>query len=219
MKPLIIFGTGDFAELVNYYFSNYSAYEPIAFVVDKEHINSEEFCGLPILPFEYILDIFPQKDYSVFVAIGYSESNKIRKEKYLQIKEMGYELATYVDHRSSVMTDKIGDNCFIFEDNTIQPFVTIGNNVILWSGNHIGHHSTIDDHTFISSHVVVSGRCRIGESCFLGVNSTIRDGITIGDSCIIGASTLILSDTKSGEVYKGIKSDGIQKIWSIPNNE
>ena len=52
-----------------------------------------------------------------------------------------------------------GDNCFILEDNTVQPFVTIGNNVTLWSGNHIGHDSVIEDDCFISSHVVVSGTC------------------------------------------------------------
>ena len=54
----------------------------------------------------------------------------------------------------------MGDNCFIFEDNTVQPFVTLGNNLVLWSGNHIGHHSTLRDHCFISSHVVISGFCR-----------------------------------------------------------
>ena len=35
--------------------------------------------------------------------------------------------------------------------------VRIGNDVVLWSGNHIGHDSTIGDHCFIASHVVVSG--------------------------------------------------------------
>jgi len=33
--------------------------------------------------------------------------------------------------------------------------VTIGNNVTLWSGNHIGHDAMIDDHGFITSHVVI----------------------------------------------------------------
>jgi UDP-3-O-[3-hydroxymyristoyl] glucosamine N-acyltransferase len=98
---------------------------------------------------------------------------------------------------------RIGDNCFIFEDNTIQPFVTIGSNVTLWSGNHIGHHSTIKDHCFIASHVVVSGGVEIGECTFIGVNATLRDHIKIGERCVIGAGALLLADAEPEGVYIG----------------
>lgn len=97
----------------------------------------------------------------------------------------------------------IGDNCFILEDNTIQPFVKIGNNVTLWSGNHVGHHSVIEDHCFLASHIVVSGRVRIGRSCFIGVNATFRDHVDIGEKSIIGAGALILSDVQPEGVYIG----------------
>ena len=115
---------------------------------------------------------------------------------------MGYRIASYVSSKATVLNEgKFGENCFILEDNTIQPFVTIGNNVTLWSGNHIGHHSIIRDHCFIASHVVVSGGVTIEESCFIGVNSTIRDHIKIGEKCILGANTLLLSDAPSGGIY------------------
>jgi UDP-3-O-[3-hydroxymyristoyl] glucosamine N-acyltransferase len=81
----------------------------------------------------------------------------------------------------------------------------IGNNVTLWSGNHIGHHSQIGDHCFIASHVVISGRVTIGNSCFIGVNATFRDHLTIGSNCVIGAGVLMLSDASDNEVYMGIK--------------
>ena len=48
----------------------------------------------------------------------------------------------------------IGENTFIFEANVVQPGVTVGDNVVLWSGNHIGHDSVIEDHCFIASHAV-----------------------------------------------------------------
>ena len=84
-----------------------------------------------------------------------------------------------------------------------QPFVTIGNNVTLWSGNHIGHHSTIHDHCFIASHVVVSGGVEIDESCFIGVNATLRDHIKVGEKCVIGAGALLLADAEPEGVYIG----------------
>jgi UDP-3-O-[3-hydroxymyristoyl] glucosamine N-acyltransferase len=89
----------------------------------------------------------------------------------------------------------------VLEDNTIQPGVRIGDDVTLWSGNHIGHDSVIADHCFISSHVVVSGWVRIGSYCFLGVNATLRNSITIAPRTLIGAGAVILADTVEGGVY------------------
>lgn len=51
----------------------------------------------------------------------------------------------------------IGDNCFIMENNVIQPFAQIGNDVTIWGGSIIGHGSVIKDHCFVAAHVVISG--------------------------------------------------------------
>ena len=92
------------------------------------------------------------------------------------------------------------ENVFIFEDNTIQPFTTIGNNTIMWSGNHLGHHSTIGNHCFISSHVVISGACKLGNNIFIGVNSTLHDCVSLGDECLVGGGCCAMS-TKPKSVY------------------
>jgi acyl-[acyl carrier protein]--UDP-N-acetylglucosamine O-acyltransferase len=126
----------------------------------------------------------------------------VRAEKYFQAKAMGYSLASYVSsHCTYLSKNSPGDNCFILEDNTIQPFVKIGNNVTLWSGNHIGHDSVIDDHCFLASHIVVSGHVHIGSYCFLGVNATLRNSIVIAPNTLIGAGALIMKDTAEKDVY------------------
>lgn len=201
-KGLIIFGVGDAAELAHYYFSTDSLYEVAAFTLDAEYITSDEYCGLPLVPFSTIAEKFPPTEYDFFVALGYSKINEVRKSKYLAAKNLGYRLASYISSRATVLNEnRIGENCFILEDNTIQPFSVIGNNVTLWSGNHIGHHSVIQDHCFIASHVVVSGGVEIGESCFLGVNATLRDHIRIGAKCVIGAGAILLGDAEPEGVY------------------
>lgn len=203
-KPLIIFGAAEQAQVAHYYFSNHSSYEVVAFTVDLAYRTAEIFCGRPVIAFEELSAKYPPSSIELFVALGYSKLNQIRKEKYLAAKALGYRLASYISSDASIFNEgKFGDNCFILEDNTIQPLVTIGNNVTLWSGNHIGHHSFIHDHCFITSHVVVSGAVEIGESCFIGVNATLRDHIRIGEKCIIGAGTLILSDAEPEGVYIG----------------
>ena len=180
-KKLVIFGTNELAELSFYYFNNDSNYDVIAFCLDQQFIADSKFLGLPVVPFEDILELYPPNECSLFISLSYSKLNKLRKDKYLTAKHLGYNLPSYISSRASLLTQNpVGENCFILEDNTIQPFVKVGNNVTLWSGNHIGHHSLIKDHTFISSHVVISGGVEIGEQCFIGVNATLRDHIKVG---------------------------------------
>ncbi|MFC3907939.1 acetyltransferase [Legionella dresdenensis] len=203
MKKLIIFGITDAAELAHYYFSRDTEYHVTAFSVDREYLDTDRFCGLPVVPFEQLAATYPPNEYDLFIALGYSNLNQNRKMKYYAAREMGYRLASYISPHATVLNNNIGDNCFILEDNTIQPFVTIGNNVTLWSGNHIGHHSRIGDHCFLASHIVISGRVEIGECCFIGVNATFRDHITVGAKTIIGAGSLILSSCEPEGVYIG----------------
>lgn len=208
MKKLIIFGLTDAAELALYYFSSDSDYEVEAFAVDAAYMPAEKgFKGFPVVTFDEVTQIYPPDRYFFFVALGYSKLNAIRKEKYLAVKALGYKLASYISSHASVLTDDIGDNCFILEDNTVQPFAHIGNNVTMWSGNHIGHHSRIEDHCFLASHIVVSGHVTIRESCFLGVNATLRDHVTIGEKCIVGAGALILADAAAEGVYVGAATE------------
>jgi len=202
MDKLIIFGTGDIAKLAHYYFSCDSEYEVTVFTVDKEYMTGDVFLDLPVIDFEEIVDYCPPGTHKMFIALSYTKMNKIRAQKYFKAKEMGYELATYISSRCTFLTDKpVGDNCFILEDNTIQPFVEIGNNVTLWSGNHIGHDSVIEDHCFLASHIVVSGNVRINKYCFIGVNATLRNSITIARETLIGAGAIIMKNTVEKGVY------------------
>lgn len=201
-KPLVIFGAGDIAELAHYYFSHDSEYEVVAFCVDAEYLKQDTLRGLPVVPFEEVAARYPTDSHDLFVALSYAKLNAVRKGKYEATRAMGYRLASYVSSKATVLNDgKIGDNCFILENNVIQPFVTIGNNVTLWSGNHIGHHSLIADHCFLASHIVVSGGVTIGQQCFVGVNATLRDHITLGERCVVGAGALMLADAESEGVY------------------
>lgn len=202
MAKLVIFGAGVIARMAHHYFTRDSEHDVVAFTVDREYQRADTFQDLPLLPFEEITNSHSPAEYKMFVGVGYDRMNKAREEKYHQAKAKGYELVSYVSSRCSFLTDHpVGDNCFILEDNTIQPFVRIGNNVTLWSGNHIGHDAVIEDHCFLTSHVVVSGFTRIGHHSFLGVNATLRNDITIAPETLIGAGAIIMKNTVEQEVY------------------
>ena len=201
-KKLVIFGLGDLAELAAYLFPLHTNYEVAAFCVDAEYATSSTHMDHPIVTTDRVLAEYPPAEFDMFVAIGYRKLNKSREEKYAQMKALGYRLATYVSPQATVFGNVvIGDNCFVFENNVLQPFVKVGNNTILWSGNHVGHHSNIGDNCFIASHVVISGRVVIDNNVFIGVNATLRDQIKVGSHCVIGAGTLLLKDAEKDQVF------------------
>lgn len=201
LKPLVIFGTAEMAELARFYFDNDSEYRVVAFTADDSFVEGDSFQGLPLVPFSEIEKRFPPAEYGMHVALSYARLNRLRQEKYEQAKAAGYELASYVSSKSVSWPGlAVGDNCFILENQTIQPGVRIGNNVMIWSGNHLGHGSVIGDHTYIASHVVISGHCKIGQRNFFGVNSTLRDFCTIGNDCFIAMGAAVARDMQDGSV-------------------
>jgi len=211
MSKIIIFGVKDFAELAHYYLTHDSPHEVVAFSVDRNYLpENPVFHGLPVVAFEDVEKQYPPNDYKFFAPMAPNRMNRLREEVYNNIKAKGYELISYISTKVTIFDNPIGDNCFILEDNTIQPFTTIGNNVVMWSGNHIGHHSVIKDHIMFTSHVVMSGHCTIENYCTLGVNATIRDGLTIAEGTFVAMAASIIKDTEPWGMYKGnpgIKSE------------
>ena len=201
MRPLVVFGSGQIAQLALHYFTTDTDREVIALTVDATYLPEGPCFGLPVLPFESLVETHPPSEVDLFIALSYRSRNRIRRERFLTGQEAGYRFASYISSHATVLNGHdIGENCFILEDNTIQPFVRIGDNTTLWSGNHIGHHSTIGSHIFIASHIVVSGNVTIEDSVFLGVNATLRDGITVGHEAIVGAGALVMQDVPAQSV-------------------
>ena len=201
-KPLILFGVGELAEVAAYYFDNDSEYSVEAFTIDGDRLEEDSFCGRPVVAFEELASQYSPDNHEMFVAVGYSRVNALRQEKCEAAMLAGYRLATYVSSQASVACNAtFGWNCLILEDNTVQPFVTVGNGVTLWSGNHIGHHASIGDFAFISSHVVVSGGVTVGNRTFIGVNATTNDHISVGARCVIGSGCLITTDAPDESVF------------------
>ena len=203
-SKLIIVGDSAFAEIAYEYFTHDSAYEVVAFSVERAFMTRDTLFGLPVVPFEELEEHYAPEEHAFYAALVYTQMNRLRTRLYREAKAKGYRPASYVSSRAFVWRNvELGEHCFIFEDNTVQPFVRIGDNVVLWSGNHIGHHSVVGDNCFVSSHVVVSGFCSVGANCFIGVNATFGNNLAVGDDCLIGAGALIARDVPEDTLVKG----------------
>ncbi len=201
---LVIVGDGETAELAYEYFTCDSNFEVVAFSVEKAYLKKDRLFSLPVVPFEDVERLYNPEKYEMFIAVSFTDLNRVRSRLYNAAKSKGYKLASYVSSKAFVWRNvTIGDNCFILENNTLQYNVKVGNNVTLWSGNHIGHRSVIGDNCFISSQVTISGYCEIGENSFLGVNACLAPSVKIAKDCIIGAGAVVLKSTFAGLVYVG----------------
>lgn len=204
MKKVVLFGVLDTAELAHYYLTHDSDYEVVAFTVHKKYRETDRFKDLPVVDFETLEKHYPPSRYALFAPMTGRKMNTLRAQVYQEGKQKGYSFISYISSKATVFNNSIGENCFILEDNTIQPFTKIGNNVVLWSGNHIGHHGEIKDHVFFTSQVVLSGHCVVEPYCFFGVNATIRDYSHIAEGTLIAmGASLTRQETQPWSVYVG----------------
>jgi sugar O-acyltransferase (sialic acid O-acetyltransferase NeuD family) len=211
-QKLVIIGDGETAQLAYEYFTHDSSMTVVGFAVEEQFIRADHLCGLPVIPLERLESSFSPNEHAAFVAISYTQLNRVRTRLYEYVKFRGYALASYISSKAFVWhTARIGENCFILENNVVQHGVRIENNVYLWSGNHIGHQTVIHRHTYIASHAVISGFCEIGASCFIGVNAAFNDRIKVANDCIIGSGAVVVRNTEPKKVYVGNPAQAMAK--------
>ena len=201
MANVIVFGTGQIAELVSYFLDNDSEHEIVGYTVNEAYISEPTFLGKPVVAWENLESKFPPSDYYLFCPLSYRNLNQERRDKYQEGKNKGYRFITYIHSSSLVSTKKVGENCLILERCTLQPYSSIGDNVVLWTSTHIGHHSKVGDHCFIAGTGGIAGNTTIGEGTFIGGYSGVGDNVIVGKYCLIGINSIVVRDLEDETVY------------------
>ena len=202
MSKVILFGCGRGADVAYRYLTRDSDHEICGFTVEADYGTTDTFKGLPVVSFEEVETHFPPDDYKMFILLGYQEMNHLRANKYLSAKRKGYDFVSYVSSQIYTLEPlKVGENCFIMENQSINLDVEIGNNVVMWSCNHIGDRTVIGDHTWFSSHITIAGEVTIGNYCFLGINASISNHVELGDETFVGAASFIANSTEKSSIY------------------
>lgn len=221
-----MFGTGTHAINIYYHLIHDSPYEIIAFTIDDHVWNSSTstICGLPVVPFSEAIHCYPSKEYKMCVAVSFRDVNKLRAEKYHQVKSYGYELISYVSSRARVWPEvEVGDNTFILDNSLVLPCAKIGCDVVLASGSVVSHHAEVGDHSFIAANAVILGSAVIEPFVVLGANSTVNDRVVVARECIIDSGVTIHKRTKEKGVYlnqqevlQKKRSDELSNLLSWP---
>lgn len=199
---LVIYGIGSFAKLLHYYLTNDSDYEVVAFCADEAYIKEKEFCGLPIVAFEDVEDIYKPKEYKMLVAVGYSKMRN-RKIMFEKAKAKNYVLVNYI-HSSVINHElKLGENNIILAGCVIEPNVEIENNNVIWSMTLLGHDCKIENHNYISAQCLIAGDTKIKNLCFIGNGTTMINRVVIENETYLVAGTNLRKNTKEYGMYMG----------------
>lgn len=202
MSKVVLFGTGRGADVAYRFLSKDTDHEIVGFTVDDKYIKAPELRGLPLVPFEEVEKHYPPEDFRLFILLGYQAMNGLRQAKYEAAKTKGYTLESYVaSDIFQVEPINVGENCFILDNQSISLDVTIGNNVVAWSSNHIGDLTTIGDHAWLASHVTIAASVKVEANVFLGVGATIATNVRLGAGSFVGAHALVSSDIAPGSVH------------------
>ncbi|RKE94183.1 acetyltransferase [Sulfitobacter guttiformis] len=189
---IIVFGVGQLSEVISYYLEQDPAVNVAGYTVDRAFIpDTGKFLDKPVAAWEDISQHFPPDQYQLLGPISYYDNNRLRKQRYLEGKALGYSFASYVHPSSHIGGAQIGENSVVLEECTVQPFAILGVCSILWSKVHIGHHTQVSDYCFFASFCGVAGNARIGERVFFGGQTGLVDNTTVGDGCIVAAGTII----------------------------
>jgi acetyltransferase-like isoleucine patch superfamily enzyme len=203
MADVVLFGAGQIAAVAKVYLDAHGPDRVVGFTVDAAYRSAESFAGLPLVAWESLEERFPPAAVKLLGPLSYRRLNEFRRDRHLEGRARGYAFASFIHPACHIYTDVIGENSFILENNVIQPFVEIGVGVMMWSGNHIGHHSVIGDYCFFASQVGLGGGARIGNRCFVGGKVGVEGGVSVGDGCFLGSDVLVKKDLPADSAVPG----------------
>jgi len=191
MRKIVVFGIGNMGHTISYYIEKWKIAEICGYTVDKEYINAKKFLNKPIVAFDDVVNHFPPEEFAAFVAMGYQDLNSIRTLKFNILKSLSYEMINVINPGLTTGLEA-GSNCLVIPGHeSLEPSVTLGDNVYIWGSSSVSHFVNIKSNTWISNGGIIGGKTEVGENCFIGLNVTINDNLKIGKNCLIGSASLV----------------------------
>ncbi len=205
MKHIVIFGIKEAARLACGYLRHDTDLVPVAYTVTQAFMPQElELDGLPIVPFESIVDRFPPDRHAFIAPMSYRSHNRHRARTFTDIRSLGYRTISYVSPRATLCPGvAIGTNTMVLEGTVISPRCVIGDNVMIQAGCVIAHDVRIGDHAFLAPGAVLAGSVDVGSYAFIGAGGVIRDRVRLGEGSFLAMGSVVRNDTEAWTHHDG----------------
>lgn len=201
MKPIVIFGTGDFSDIVTELVERDLKREVVGYVVDDDYYKIGTYNNKSVIPLSKLVNCYPPSSFTVVLGFIGNKMFTHRREKFNLLVKLGYSMENLIHPSAVISSKRIGVGNIILENCVIGYFSQIGDGNILWPLSSINHHNSIGSFNNFSPSVSTSGGVTIGDCCFLGNNSTYKNKVTVANYTLVGAGTYIYKDTEEYGVY------------------
>lgn len=168
MTDVVVFGTGDMSEAMLVYLERHSDLNVVGFTLDAKYRKDDSYKGKPLVDWEDLERHYPPEQVQLFGPVTYRQMNTLRRDRFNAGKARGYRYASFIHPGAHVYAQSVGEHCIVMENSVLQPYSTLGDNCIIWSFNHIGHHSVVGAHVFMAGMGGVAGSAVVGDECYLG---------------------------------------------------
>ena len=132
--------------------------------------------------------------------------NDVRKNVYMQCKEKGYTVASYIHSSCSIHSNDIGEGNILLENCLVYPYDKIGNGNLMWDHVLISHDCTVGDFNTFSSYADLCGYVKIGTNGYFGKHCILNDFMEIADYTLVGAAAYAKKNTKPYDVVVPARS-------------
>ena len=188
--PLVILGTGVFAEEVADLVAGSTEFDLVGFVegLDRER------CGQPLrnLPVTWIEDLRPIAATSLAVcAVG-----STRRERFIaEARAAGIRFATLVHPAAHVLPSAtIEEGVIVSVGAVVGARSRVGAHAILNRGCLVGHHVEIGSCVTLGPGANIAAKVQIGDGTYVGMGAIVVDRVSIGSGCMIGAGAVVTRD-------------------------
>lgn len=200
---VLIYGTCNWAKLVDAELRRDCRWRVIAFACDDIYYDSDVFLDRPLYRFSEV-DAVISPEQVKMLACGVYRSPRERLDIYRRGKAKGYEFTNFISPDAMVADSaELGENNFIFGGVYLDHNCRLGNSNVLRPNVYLGHDSVIGDGVYLSPGCHVAGNCRIGDLSFLGLGCNVIGQRRIGREVLVGAGSLVLRDAEDYGKYFG----------------
>ena len=206
MKPVIVFGTGDFADIVSFILEEKLGLSIAAYAVHERFRQEDSYRGRPLVALEECQRRFPPASVDAVLAIIGKKMFTQREAVFSDFVKMGYRIRNVIDPRASLDTDRIGQGNIILAGASIEAHCSIGDGNILWQNVVLPHHNQIGNFNNLAPSVSFSGYSCAGDHCFIGNNVCVKNKVRIPDWCFIGAGAYVSMQLQEGDMVVPEKS-------------
>jgi len=203
VKPLILFGAGSIADVIESYLARQGQAPQIAaHAVDRDFLSASDHKGRPVVTLEDLPERFPPENFAAFVAVGYQQMNAVRATRIEQLAARGYDLPNIVDPSAFVSEEaQLGRNLLILDGASVEPFARLDDGCFVWSNAVVGHHSRLGKAVWVTAGAGIGGDSALGDRCFLGLNATVGNRAQLGKACFLGANALVTKSSGDSRVF------------------